>query len=101
MEKKNRQEVVCDYIYNNYVLLAVYFDIPAEGQGQFMTTAEISDKLVTWGSIKKPMPLNRLGMLLKQAGYTQKCLGGRVRGWIVRQRELDEINANRNINARL
>ena len=86
---------------NEEQLLAVYFDIPAEGQGQFMTTAEISDKLVSWGSIKKPMPLNRLGMLLKQAGYTQKCLGGRVRGWIVRQRELDEINANRNINARL
>ena len=29
---------------NEEQLLAVYFDIPAEGKGQFMTTAEISDK---------------------------------------------------------
>ena len=33
-----------------------YFDVPAEGYGTFMTTAEISDKLVIKGSIKKPMP---------------------------------------------
>ena len=85
---------------NEEQLLAVYFDIPAEGCGQFMTTAEISDKLVTWGNIKKPMPLNRLGMLLKKAGYTQKCLSGKARGWLVRERGLEEVNANRNINAR-
>ena len=79
-------------------MLAVYFDIPAEGQGQFMTTAEISDKLVSWGSIKKPMPLNRLVMLLKQAGYQSKMAGKtRTRGWIVRERGLEEVNANRNI----
>ena len=83
---------------NEEQLLAVYFDIPAEGEGQFMTTAEISDKLVTWGSIKKPMPLNRLGMLLKQAGYPCKRIGkAGIRGWIVRERGLDEVNANRNI----
>ena len=86
---------------NEEQLLAVYFDIPAEGCGQFMTTAEISDKLVIKGSIKKPMPLNRLGMVLKKAGYMQKCLGGKVRGWLVRERETAEINANRNINAKL
>ena len=46
-----------------------------------MTTAEISDKLVSWGSIKKPMPLNRLGMLLKKAGYQNKMVGAsRTRG---------------------
>ena len=27
-----------------------------------MTTAEISDKLVSWGSIKKPMSMSRLGI---------------------------------------
>ena len=75
-------------------------DIPRAGEGRFMTTAEISDKLVSWGSIKKPMPLNRLGMLLKKAGYTQKCLSGKARGWLVRERGLEEVNANRNINAR-
>ena len=62
--------------------------------------AEISDKLVIKGSIKKPMPLNRLGMVLKKAGYTQKCLGGKVRGWLVRELDADEINANRRINAK-
>ena len=85
---------------NEEQLLAVYFAIPAEGYGTFMTTAEISDKLVVYGSIKKPMPLNRLGMVLKKAGYTQKCLGGKVRGWLVRELEAGEINANRRINAK-
>ena len=32
---------------NEEQLLAVYFDIPRAGEGQFMTTAEISDKLVS------------------------------------------------------
>lgn len=85
---------------NEEQLLAVYFDVPFEGEGKFMTTAEISDKLVIKGSIKKPMPLNRLGMLLKKAGYTQKCLGGKIRGWLVRELDADEVNANRNINAK-
>ena len=85
---------------NEEQLLAVYFDIPRAGEGRFMTTAEISDKLVSRGSIKKPMPLNRLGMLLKKAGYIQKCLSGKARGWLVRERGLEEVNANRNINAR-
>jgi hypothetical protein len=64
-----------------------------------MTTAEISDKLVTLGSIKKPMALNRLGMLLKQAGYQSKMVGKtRTRGWVVRERTADEVNANRRLN---
>ena len=58
-------------------------------------------KLVSRGSIKKPMPLNRLGMLLKKAGYQNKMVGAsRTRGWIVRERGMEEVNANRNINAR-
>ena len=82
---------------NEEQLLAVYFDIPAEGKGQFMTTAEISDKLVTMGSIKRPMPLNRLGMVLKKTGNKDVRRGPqRVRGWYVYERTSDEINANRN-----
>ena len=82
---------------NEEQLLAVYFDIPAAGSGQFMTTAEISDKLVSWGSIKKPMSMSRLGMLLKKAGYRDVRRGEqRTRGWIVYERTLDEVNANRN-----
>ncbi|MBR2166786.1 MAG: hypothetical protein IJ920_00380, partial [Paludibacteraceae bacterium] len=79
---------------NEEQLLAVYFDIPADGYGTFMTTAEISDKLVTKGSIKKPMPLNRLGMVLQAAGYQSKRINhGKIRGWIVRERDTEEINA--------
>jgi len=66
-----------------------------------MTTAEISDKLVTWGNIKKPMPLSRLGMVLQQAGYQSKRVGKtRTRGWLVRERGMEEVNANRNIEGR-
>ena len=84
---------------NEEQLLSVYFEVPAAGYGQFMTTAEISDKLVTLGSIKKPMALNRLGMLLKQAGYQSKMVGKtRTRGWVVRERTADEVNANRRLN---
>ena len=63
-----------------------------------MTTAEISDKLVTMGSIKHPMSLSRLGMVLQQAGYQSKRIGKtRIRGWIVYERPLDEVKINRNI----
>ena len=51
-------------------------------------------------AMKCPMPLNRLGMLLKKAGYRQKCLGGKVRGWIVYEREAGDVRANRTIQAR-
>ena len=67
-------------------MLAVYFDIPAEGSGQFMTTAEISDKLVSWGNIKKPMPLSRLGMVLQPATKANGIGKKGTRGWIVRER---------------
>ena len=66
-----------------------------------MTTAEISDKLVINGSIKKPMSLSRLGMVLQKFGYQSKRIGkSGTRGWIVRERDADEINANRNLAAR-
>ncbi len=86
---------------NEEQLLTVYFDIPAEGKGQFMTTAEISDKLVTVGSIKRPMSLSRLGMVLQQAGYQSKRINhGKLRGWVVHERDSEEINANRKIGAK-
>ena len=76
-------------------------DIPRAGEGRFMTTAEISDKLVSRGSIKKPMSMSRLGMVLQQAGFQSKRMNhGKTRGWIVRERGLEEVNANRNIEGR-
>ena len=79
---------------NEEQLLPILFDIPAEGRGEFMTTAQISERLVTYGNIKKPMALSRLGMVLGAAGYqsTRPKIGGRlIRGWLVYQRDTDEI----------
>ena len=76
-------------------LLPILFDVPAEGRGEFMTTAQISERLVTYGNIKKPMPLNRLGVLLGTAGYKDvrhKIGGVRTRGWLVYQRHSDDID---------
>ncbi|MBQ9522430.1 MAG: hypothetical protein IJR74_01275 [Paludibacteraceae bacterium] len=67
-----------------------------------MTTAEISDKLVTYGNIKKPMSLSRLGMILQQQGYQSKRVGKAcTRGWIVYEKDADEVQNNRHINGRL
>ncbi len=66
-----------------------------------MTTTEISDKLVTMGSIKRPMSLSRLGMVLQQAGYQSKRINhGKLRGWVVHERDSEEVNANRKIGAK-
>ena len=81
-------------------LLPILFDVPAEGKGEFMTTAQISERLVTYGNIKKPMALSRLGMVLGTAGFRavmRKAGSGRARGWIVYQRDNDEINALRQL----
>lgn len=85
---------------NEEQLLPILFDIPAEGKGEFLTTAQISERLVNFGSIKKPMALSRLGMVLGTAGYkaTKRKIGNtQTRGWIVYQRDTDEINALRRI----
>ena len=79
---------------NEEQLLPILFDVPAVGKGEFMTTAQISERLVTYGNIKKPMALSRLGMVLANGGYravTRKAGSGRARGWIVYQRDNDEI----------
>ena len=66
-----------------------------DSKGDFMTTAEINDKLVTYGGIKKPMFASRLGTVLGAAGY--KVARSRIsntptRGWIVYQRDTEEIH---------
>ena len=77
-------------------LLPILFDIPAEGKGEFMTTAQISERLVSYGNIKKPMPVSQLGMLLGKAGYravSRRINGIKARGWIVYQRDTNEIDS--------
>lgn len=76
-------------------LLPILFDVPAEGRGNFLTTAQISEKLVSYGNIKKPIALNRLGMMLAQQGYqsVRPRIGGiKTRGWLVYQRDSNEID---------
>ncbi len=86
---------------NEEQLLPILFDVPADGRGEFMTTAEISERLVTYGNIKKPMALSRLGMVLGAHGFTKKMIGAkRLRGWLVYQRDTDEINAKRSLYAK-
>ena len=85
---------------NEEQLLAILFDIPAEGRGEFMTTAQISERLVTYGNIKQPMALCRLGMVLGKAGFravTRNAGSGRARGWIVYQRDNNEIDTLRRL----
>ena len=85
---------------NEEQLLPILFDTPAEGKGEFMTSAQISERLVTYGGIKKPMAMNTLGIVLSKAGYktVRRRLGGsQVRGWLVYPRSSDEINANKKL----
>ncbi len=88
---------------NEEQLLPILFDVPAEGRGEFMTTAQISERLVTYGNIKKPMAIGRLGVLLGQKGYRSVTRGSkqcRIRGWIVYQRDAQEITANKKLLAK-
>ena len=67
-----------------------------------ITASDVNER-VAYGNIKKPMPLNRLGVLLGTAGYKDvrhKIGGVRTRGWLVYQRSTDEINANKNLYAK-
>ena len=60
----------------------------------------LSERLVSYGNIKKPMAVSRLGMLLGQLGYRAVTRGGRnarIRGWIVYQRDSEEIVANKRL----
>lgn len=83
---------------NEEQLLPILFDIPAEDKGVFMTTAEISDVLVSYGGIKKPMSLRRLAIIIKKAGFTEhrpRIANKQVRGWLVYKRHNDEIDIQR------
>ena len=66
-----------------------------------MTTAEISERLVSYGNIKRPMALSRLGMLLGQRGYKKTRVGKqRICGWIVYSFKSDEIESRKRLHAR-
>ena len=86
---------------NEEQLLPILFDVPAEGKGKFMTTAEISERLVTYGNIKKPMSLSKLGTLLGRANFKSKRVGKeRTSGWIVYEYSQNEIESRRKLRAK-
>lgn len=98
LEKHNEEFRTQD---NEEQLLPILFDIPAEGKGEFMTTAEISERLVTFGGIKKPMNTRQLGMLMTKKGFEKKQVylsGSTVRGWMVYKRDTDEITLAKKID---
>ena len=85
---------------NEEELLKVYFAVPASDSmnAKFLTTAEISEKLISAGNIKHPMSLSRLGMILGQHGFIASRQGTPARrGWIVYERDSEEINAERKL----
>ena len=67
---------------NEEQLLPILFDVPAEGKGEFMTTAEISDRLVSHGGIKKPMSTRQLGVIMGKMGFQKAQV--RISGTCVR-----------------
>ena len=85
---------------NEEQLLDVYFAVPSTdaSNAKFLTTAEISERLIYYGNIKKPMTLSRLGVLLSQKGFLSVRRGNPSRrGWIIYERENQEVNAERSI----
>ena len=87
---------------NEEQLLPILFDVPAEGKGEFMTTAEISERLVSHGGIKKPMSTKQLGVIMEKKGFQKaqvRISGTCVRGWMVYKRNQDEIISAKRIGA--
>ena len=85
---------------NEEQLLDVYFAVPPTDatNAKFLTTAEISERLIYYGNIKKPMSLSRLGVLLSQKGFLSVRRGNPSRrGWIIYERESQEVNSERAI----
>ena len=85
---------------NEEQLIDVYFSVPAEGaiNAKFLTTAEISERLIYFGNIKRPLTLSRLGVLLSQKGFLSVRRGNPSRrGWIIYERESQEVSAERSI----
>ena len=85
---------------NEEQLLDVYFAVPPTDatNAKFLTTAEISERLIYYGNIKRPMTLSRLGVLLSQKGFLSVRRGNPSRrGWIIYERESQEVNSERSI----
>ena len=57
---------------------------------------DLSERLVSYGNIKKPMSVTKLGTILSTAGYNavrKRIANVQTRGWIVYKRDTDEIHS--------
>ena len=81
---------------NEEQLIPVYLAIPEadDYDAEFLTTAEISDLLVTKGGIKKPLCPSKLGVLMRKSGFKEKRTS-KKRGFIVKRLNDNQINNSR------
>ena len=87
-------------------LLDVYFDVPRTDpdnpetrQVTFLTPAEISAKLTTWGNLKKPISIRKLNVLMEKKGYIRIRNGRKgSRGYKVVELDSATIQSNRIIS---
>jgi hypothetical protein len=79
-------------------LIPVYYE-PAQPNGvdaKFLTIAEISSQLTTYGNIRRPIDIRSLGTVMKKLGFMDKRDGKlRTRGYIVRVKTAAEIDQAR------
>ena len=86
-------------ISNEAELLPVYFQPanPGDAGAVFMSAAEISSLLVSYGNIKQPLALNKMGSLLQKNGYQQRRVNGK-RGYTVYM--ITDVTDQRKLDAR-
>lgn len=80
---------------NEEELLPLYF-APADRDtpdAKFLATAEIHRVLIDYGHILRPMSLNRFGILLRNAGFVKQSASGGRKGYVVRQKDANEVLA--------
>ena len=83
-------------------LIPVYFDIAHPGQegAIFLTTAELKARLTNLGNLKNPMEIRQLGQLFKKLGFNSVRMGHHsLRGFLVKEKSADVINAYRKMQA--
>ena len=87
-------------VSNEEQLIPVYFEPARPGSegAKFLTLAEIAAKLKYYGNLTQTIELPKLGKLMKKLGFEATRTGRwSVRGYIVRERNSEEIDSNRKL----
>ena len=85
---------------NEEQLLPVYFAPanPGDNGAVFMSAAEISSLLVSYGNIRKPLQLQKLSTVLQRHGFTPRKTGKGKRGFVLFVKQ--DLDAQRKLDAR-